>query len=98
MIRYSGVVVFENGTREPFETGMKGARAWELYASRHDLPLNATAETVNRFPVHTWELVIAHAALSVEAGLETWAEEVEGVEDWKAVEVPPTRAAPSAVA
>jgi hypothetical protein len=98
VIRYSGTVVYTDGRREPFETGIRGARAWEAYASRHGLPLNPAREALDRFPVHTWTLVIAHAALNVEAGVDTWADEVEGVEDWNANEVPPTREARSAEA
>ena len=97
MIRYSGTVVLEDGTRTPFETGMKGARAWEAYASRHDLPLNPRPEAVDRFPLYTWQLVIAHAALAIEAGVDAWGNEVAGVDDWAAADVPPTRAAVSAV-
>ena len=96
MIRYAGTVVYVDGRREPFETGIRGARAWEAYATRHELPLNPQRESLDRFPVYTWTLVIAHAALNVEAGVETWADTVEGVEDWSAEEVPPTRAARSA--
>ena len=98
MIRYGGTVVFSDGRRQSFEAGMRAARAWEAYAARHGMPMNATPDTVAGFPVHTWQLVISHAALGVEQGLEAWAADVEGVEDWTAAEVPPTRAAPSAVA
>lgn len=94
MLRYSGVVLFLDGRREPFATGLAGARAWELYAIRHELPLNPTPETLERFPVQTWRLVIAHAALKVEAGLETWAAEVDDVE-LNAENVDPFPAAPS---
>jgi hypothetical protein len=96
MIRYTGTVVYVDGRREPFETGLRGARAWEAYASRHGLPLSPTRDSIDRFPVHTWTAVIAHAALNVEAGVDTWSDEVEGIEDWTAVEVPPTPAARSA--
>jgi hypothetical protein len=91
MIRYTGTVIYLDGRREEFETGMRGARAWEAYATRHELPLNPTRETVDRFPVYTWQLVIAHAALNVEAGVDTWGDDVDGVVDWTASDVPPTR-------
>jgi hypothetical protein len=98
MIRYAGTVVYVDGRREAFSTGIRGARAWEAYATRHGLPLNPQRESLDRFPVHTWMAVIAHAALNVEAGVDTWADEVEDVEDWSAAEVPPTREARSAEA
>jgi hypothetical protein len=95
VIRYSGIVVYLDGREEPFETGMRGARAWEAYATRHDLPLNPTPDTTDRFPVYTWQLVIAHAALNVEAGVDTWGDDVDGVSEWEASDVPPTREARS---
>lgn len=95
MIRYAGVVIYEDGRREAFETASRGARAWEAYATRHGLPLNPTKDGVERFPVKTWQLVIAHAALNVEAGVDTWADDVVDVDEWEAAEVPPTREARS---
>lgn len=80
MIRYTGTVIYEDGRREPFETGIRGARAWELYATRHDLPLNPNPERVDRFPVAQWRLVLAHAALAVELGVDAWADTVADVE------------------
>jgi hypothetical protein len=95
MIRFSGTVIYTDGRREPFETGLRGARAWELYAGRHSLPLNASPESLERFPVYTWELVVAHAALRVANGFDVWVETVEDIDEWNAVDVPPTPPAPS---
>lgn len=94
MIRYAGVVVYLDGRREPFEGGIRAARAWEAYAGRHDLPLNPTPQTLDRFPVHTWQLVIAHASLLVaELGADAWAETVAGIDEWEATTADPTLAA-----
>lgn len=94
MIRYRGSVLYTDGRREDFETGLRGARAWERYALRHELPLNPTPETIDRFPVHSWRLVIAHAALAVELGVDAWAETIDDL-DLEASELPPTPAARS---
>jgi len=95
MIRYTGVVLYTDGRREPWETGIRGARAWEAYAARHDLPLNPTPDTIDRFPVASWRLVLAHFALSVELGVDAWAETVDDIE-LEATELPPTPQAPPA--
>lgn len=97
MIRYSGVVVYTDGRRERFESSLVAGRAWEAYAVRHDLPINATPETITRFPVHTWMTVIAHAALGEALGVDAWERDVIGIEDWQADDSnPPTLPAPSA--
>lgn len=91
MIRYRGVVVYADGRREPFEVGIRGARAWEAYASRHGYPLTPTKDALGGFPVSSWQLVLAHAALRVKAGVDAWAEDVDGVDDFAADDVvPPT--------
>jgi len=89
MIRYRGSVVYADGRREEFETGLRGARAWERYALRHELPINPRPETIDHFPVRNWALVIAHAALRVELGVDAWEELLDDV-DVEAIEVPPT--------
>jgi len=96
VIKYVGTVVYTDGRREPFETGVAGARAWEAYAARHELPVNPVRDKIDRFPVNTWQTVIAHAALRVEVGVDAWADTVAGFDDWDASEVPPTLEARSA--
>lgn len=95
MIRHSGTIVYVDGRREPFETGIRGSRAWERYATRHGYPLNPTSDGLGSFPVTSWQLVIAHAALGVAGGFDAWADTVDGIEDWVAAPVPPTPPAAS---
>jgi hypothetical protein len=88
VIRIRGEVEYADGRVEAFETGTAALAAWELYALRHGFPIGEAA------PPTLTALVVAHAALKIPIGVDSWMETVEGVElDTDAV--PPTLPAPS---
>lgn len=89
MLTFRGKVEFKDGTVSEFETGTAALAAWELYALRHGYPVG------QGMPPMLGTLVMAHSALGVEEGIETWMERVHGVE-LESEDVPPTRPAPTA--
>lgn len=74
MIRFRGTVVYTDGTEQEFETGTAAVAAWERYAVRNKIPYGQDS------PGTLSNLVIAHHALAIEAGVDAWIETVEGVE------------------
>lgn len=81
-----------------FTAGNAALAAWERYALRNKIPLGR-----EQTPALLSSLVVAHAALGIEQGVDAWIESVDSVEldyveigpDGKPVEVPPTQAAAS---
>jgi len=90
MVKFRGVVEFKDGRTVEFETGTAALAEWELFAMRHGYPVN------EGMPGMLGMLVIAHTALGVEEGFETWRATVSGVTMDETEDVPPTRAARSA--
>jgi hypothetical protein len=88
VLRFSGTVYYTDGTCETFSAGMGAQVAWELYAQRNGFPLGGDG-----VPPALSNLVIAHAALRVADGFETWRATVDGC-DITAEDVEPPTTAP----
>lgn len=84
MIRFKGTVRYKDGHEDAFEAGLAATAAWEEYAHRNGYPF-----PVDEAPRVLYTLVIAHAALGIEEGVETWRKTVDTF-DLDAIEVPPT--------
>jgi len=92
--RITGNVEYRDGSTVDFETGTATLAEWELYALRHGFPPKA-----DEAPRMLMMLVIAHAALGVEEGFETWRRTVVELEDTTELNgagaVPPTPPVPT---
>lgn len=89
MIRLRGMVEYEGGRVETFETGSAALAEWELYALRHGYPIGAAA------PPMLSMLVIAHHAIGAAEGFDVWRRTVSSVEVEQDGElVPPTHPVP----
>lgn len=91
MIRLRGTVTYKNGRApDSFEGGAPILAKWEIYALRHGYPV-----APDEAPKFLWMLVVAHAALGVSEGFDTWIEGVDNIEDFEGAGIPPTPPAPS---
>ena len=88
MIRLKGVVEYDGGRQQSFETGSAALAEYELYALRHGYPIGTDA------PPMLSALVIAHHALNIAEGFDVWRRSVVGVELEAPEGVPPTLPAP----
>lgn len=90
MLTFRGTVRYEDGTEEAFTGGTAALAAYEAYALRHGYPVG------EGMPPTLGALCIAHHALHVKEGFDTWRAKVFGVE-LEADGVPPTAPVASAV-
>jgi hypothetical protein len=99
MERVAGTVHYEDGRSEDFSAGTAIHRKWEAFAMRHGYPTTPDPQHLDRFPVYTWRLYLAWAALGVEEGFDVWAEtvaEVAEAETPETVDPTPPGASPGA--
>jgi hypothetical protein len=96
VIRLSGVIVYRDGRREPFEASGIHQTDWEAYAHRNGLQITPTEATLPSFPLKTWQIFMAYASLGLEEGFDAWKRSVLDVEAEQEAEelqtkiVPPT--------
>jgi len=89
LARGRGVVMYEDGTEEHFETSINAIAEYERYAVRNGLPMGTEA------PPLTMALFTAYYALAKNGeGFDTWRARVVALET-EPGEVPPTREDPS---
>lgn len=74
MLTFRGTVQYTDGESEEFECGTAALAAYELYAMRNGFPVGAG------MPPTLGSMVIAHHALNIAEGFETWRKTVSGVE------------------
>jgi len=88
LARGRGIVMFEDGTEQHFETSINAIAEYERYAIRNHLPMGADA------PPLTMALFTAYYALGNGEGFDTWRARVVALET-EPGEVPPTPPEPS---
>lgn len=89
MLRFRGKVQYADGVETEFATGTAALAHYEEYALRHHWPIG------DGMPPTLGALLMAHYALGIAEGFDTWRQTVAGVE-LEADGVPPTPPDPSA--